>query len=118
MDKFVVRSSRNSVHANQSKDLVGLLVVKKENGEIMYILKLLRFMDKKLGGSESSFLPKKCTSTRLYTFAISKFFRAYISDPRQNREGMRWDSIGGREMRGMEERGGETLGMGRMKLRA
>jgi hypothetical protein len=63
-------------------------------------------MGKKLGGSESRFLPQKCARTRLHASAISKFFQGYISDPvKMGKGGMGWGLGKGKERRGKEGEG-------------
>jgi hypothetical protein len=66
-------------------------------------------MDKKLGGSESYFLPQKCSKTRLHASAISKNFLGLY--PRSllkwGRGGMERRLGKVKERKGEGEKGGE-----------
>jgi hypothetical protein len=70
-------------------------------------LQLQKFTDKKLGDSESSFLPLKCAKTHLHALAISKIFPGII-----HRIPIKMGEGGiGREM--WDEEGRGTKGKGR-----
>jgi hypothetical protein len=74
----------------------------------------LKIHGKKLGGSESCFLPQKCAKTRLHASAISKRFSTLIFwTPVKMEKG--WDGTGfgeGKERKGDGEKGEGRKGMG------